>query len=110
MTTLRLLKPCCVLKDTGSIYLHCDTMASHCLKILMDGVWHFRDSAKARKAGVYKYNNLREIPRLQIVSVADLFKEYLPLQLPPEEVRNGRKMTVIAEPGADEAKGGLFGE
>jgi len=33
-----------------------------------------------------------------------------PLQLPPEEVRNGRKMTVIAEPGADEAKGGLFGE
>jgi len=25
-------------------------------------------------------------------------------------VRNGRKMTVIAEPGADEAKGGLFGE
>ena len=43
-------------------------------------------------------------------SVADLFKEYLPLQLPPEEVRNGRKMTVISEPGADEAKGGLFGE
>jgi site-specific DNA-methyltransferase (adenine-specific) len=65
---------------------------------------------EARKAGVYKYNNQREIPRLQIVSAADLFKEYLPLQLPPEEVRNGRKMTVIAEPGADEAKGGLFGE
>ncbi|MHB8107686.1 MAG: DNA methyltransferase [Candidatus Cryosericum sp.] len=65
---------------------------------------------EARKAGVYKYNNQREIPRLQIVSAADLFKEYLPLQLPPEEVRNGRKMTVIAEPGADEAKGGLFGD
>jgi hypothetical protein len=41
---------------------------------------------------------------------AVLFKEYLPLQLPPEEVRNGRKMTIIAEPGADEAKGSLFGE
>jgi DNA modification methylase len=65
---------------------------------------------EARKAGVYKYNNQREIPRLQLVSAADLFKEFLPLQLPPEEVRNGRKMTVIAEPGADEAKGGLFGE
>ena len=65
---------------------------------------------EARKAGVYKYNNQREIPRLQLVSAADLFKEYLPLQLPPEEVRNGRKMTIIAEPGADEAKGGLFGE
>lgn len=65
---------------------------------------------EARKAGVYKFNNVREIPRLQIVSAADLFKEYLPLQLPPEEVRNGRKMTVISEPGADDAKGGLFGE
>jgi site-specific DNA-methyltransferase (adenine-specific) len=65
---------------------------------------------EARKAGVYKYNNQREIPRLQLVSAADLFKEFLPLQLPPEEVRNGRKMTIIAEPGADEAKGGLFGE
>ena len=52
----------------------------------------------------------REIPRLQFVSAADLFKEFLPLQLPPEEMRNGRKMTIIAEPGADEAKGGLFGE
>ena len=41
---------------------------------------------------------------------AGLFKEYLPLQLLPEEVRNGRKMTIIAEPGANEAKGGLFGE
>ncbi|RIE14428.1 DNA methyltransferase [Candidatus Cryosericum odellii] len=65
---------------------------------------------EARKAGVYKYNNQREIPRLQLVSATDLFKEFLPLQLPPEEVRNGRKMTIIAEPGADEAKGGLFGE
>ena len=65
---------------------------------------------EARKAGVYKYNNQREIPRLQLVSAADLFKEFLPLQLPPEEVRNGRKMTVISEPGADEAKGELFGE
>jgi len=61
---------------------------------------------EARKAGVYKYNNQREIPRLQLVSAADLFKEYLPLQLPPEEVRNGRKMTIIAEPGADEARAG----
>jgi hypothetical protein len=43
-------------------------------------------------------------------SAADLFKEYLLLQLPPEEVRNGRKMTIIAEPGADEAKDGLFDE
>jgi hypothetical protein len=67
-------------------------------------------AGRLHKAGVYKCNNQREIPRLQVVSAAGLFKEFLPLQLPPEEVRNGRKMTVIAEPGADEAKGGLFGE
>jgi hypothetical protein len=65
---------------------------------------------EARKTGVYKHNNQREIPRLQIVSAADLFKEFLPLQLSPEEIRNGRKMTGIAEPGADEAKAGLFDE
>jgi adenine specific DNA methylase Mod len=28
-----------VLKDTGSIYLHCDPTASHYLKLLMDGVF-----------------------------------------------------------------------
>ena len=28
-----------VLKDTGSIYLHCDPTASHYLKLLMDSVF-----------------------------------------------------------------------
>ena len=28
-----------VLKDTGSIYLHCDPTASHYLKLLMDAVF-----------------------------------------------------------------------
>ena len=28
-----------VLKDTGSIYLHCDNSAGHYLKLLMDGIW-----------------------------------------------------------------------
>ena len=31
-----------VLKDTGSIYLHCDPTASHYLKLLMDGVFGTR--------------------------------------------------------------------
>ena len=42
-----------VLKDTGSIYLHCDPTASHYLKLMMDAVfgnrnfrneiiWHYR--------------------------------------------------------------------
>lgn len=35
----RLLELHRVLKDTGSIYLHCDPTASHYLKVLMDGVF-----------------------------------------------------------------------
>ena len=37
--TQRLVRMRRILKDTGSIYLHCDPTASHYLKILMDGVF-----------------------------------------------------------------------
>ena len=53
MMSPRLLEMRRVLKDTGSIYLHCDPTASHYLKLLMDAifgvenfrneiVWHYR--------------------------------------------------------------------
>ena len=53
MMAVRLLEMHRVLKDTGSIYLHCDPTASHYLKLLMDAVfgganfrnevvWHYR--------------------------------------------------------------------
>jgi len=53
MMAPRLLEMKRVLKDTGSIYLHCDPTASHYLKLLMDAifgvnnfrneiVWHYR--------------------------------------------------------------------
>ena len=32
-----------VLKPTGSIYLHCDSTASHYLKILLDAIFHFKN-------------------------------------------------------------------
>jgi DNA modification methylase len=41
-----------VLKPTGSLYLHCDTTASHYLKILLDGVFgpeHFRNEIVWRR-------------------------------------------------------------
>ena len=38
MMAVRLLEMRRVLKDTGSIYLHCDPTASHYLKLLMDAV------------------------------------------------------------------------
>jgi site-specific DNA-methyltransferase (adenine-specific) len=39
MMAIRLIELHRVLKDTGSIYLHCDPTASHYLKILMDAVF-----------------------------------------------------------------------
>ncbi|MYD52549.1 MAG: site-specific DNA-methyltransferase [Dehalococcoidia bacterium] len=39
MMAVRLLEMRRVLKDTGSIYLHCDSYASHYLKMLMDAVF-----------------------------------------------------------------------
>ena len=35
----RLLEMRRILKDTGSIYLHCDTTMSHYLKLVMDAIW-----------------------------------------------------------------------
>ena len=46
MMCVRLLELKRILKDTGSIYLHCDPTASHYLKILMDalfGAYNFRN-------------------------------------------------------------------
>ena len=53
MMAVRLLEMRRVLKDTGSVYLHCDPTASHYLKMLMDSIfgvgnfkneiiWHYR--------------------------------------------------------------------
>lgn len=39
MMTTRLIELHRVLKETGSIYLHCDPTASHYLKLIMDGVF-----------------------------------------------------------------------
>ena len=39
MMAVRLLEMRRVLKETGSIYLHCDTYASHYLKMLMDAIY-----------------------------------------------------------------------
>ena len=65
MMAPRLLEMRRVLKDTGSIYLHCDPTASHYLKLLMDavfGVENFRNeivwersTASGGKAGGNKF-------------------------------------------------------
>lgn len=39
MMALRLIETHRILKDTGSIYLHCDPTASHYLKLVIDGIF-----------------------------------------------------------------------
>ena len=53
MMAVRLLEMKRVLKETGSIYLHCDPTASHYLKMLMDSVFgkdNFRDEIVWQRA------------------------------------------------------------
>ena len=45
MMAVRIIEMRRLLKDTGSIYLHCDAFGSHYIKLLMDGIFgqeHFR--------------------------------------------------------------------
>ncbi len=51
MMAVRLLELRRVLKETGSLYLHCDTSAGHYLKLLLDGVF---GSASFRSQIVWK--------------------------------------------------------
>ena len=52
MMAVRLLEMRRVLKETGSIYLHCDPTASHYLKLLMDAVF---GSANFRNEVVWSF-------------------------------------------------------
>jgi DNA modification methylase len=57
MMAVRLLEMKRVLKDTGSIYLHCDTTASHYLKVVMDSVLgknNFRNEISWKRINVPK--------------------------------------------------------
>ena len=61
MMSVRLVELHRVLKPTRSIYLHCDTTASHYLKLVMDAIWspeNFRNEIIwKRKAGRGETNN-----------------------------------------------------
>ncbi len=56
MMVPRLIELRRVLKETGSIYLHCDPTASHYLKLLLDaifGVTHFRSEISWKRASAH---------------------------------------------------------
>ena len=61
MMAVRLLEMRRLLKDTGSIYLHCDPTASHYLRMLMDAVF---GQGKFRNEIVWDYTfRLMDLPR-----------------------------------------------
>ena len=60
MMGVRLLEMRRVMKDTGSIYLHCDPTASHYLKLLMDAVFgagNFRSEVIWRRSNAHNKLN-----------------------------------------------------
>ena len=66
MMAVRLLEMRRVLRETGSIYLHCDPTASHYLKLLMDavfGVSQFRNEVTWKRTTAH--NDARRFGRVQ---------------------------------------------
>jgi DNA modification methylase len=72
MMANRLLELHRVLKDTGSLYLHCDPTASHYLKLVLDGVfgqsgfkteisWRRTSAHSDAKQGRKQYGNVRDV-------------------------------------------------
>lgn len=72
MMASRLVELRRVLKDTGSLYLHCDPTASHYLKIVLDGIfgktsfktelsWRRSSAHNDAKQGRKQYGNVRDV-------------------------------------------------
>lgn len=69
MMTVRLIELRRVLKNTGSIFLHCDSTASHYLKIVLDAifgakyfrneiVWHYKLGMKAKSKKFHSHHDV----------------------------------------------------
>jgi len=68
MMAVRLVEIHRVLKDTGSIYLHCDPTASHYIKLLLDAVFglkNFRNEISWKRTGAHssakRYGRVHDI-------------------------------------------------
>jgi len=68
MMCVRLLELRRVLKDTGSIYLHCDPTASHYLKVLMDAIFSPRNF---RNHIVWQRSDTHSDAKYQFSAVSD---------------------------------------
>lgn len=73
MMTIRLIELKRVLKDTGSIYLHCDPVASHYLKIIMDAIF---GKENFRNEITWKRQSAHSDAKKKFPSVSDIILFY----------------------------------
>ena len=73
MMAVRLLEMRRVLKDTGSIYLHCDPTASHYLKILMDAIY---GQGNFRNEITWKRSNPKSLHAVNFPNNRDVILRY----------------------------------
>ena len=77
---IRLIEMRRILKDTGTIYLHCDPTASHYLKLLMDGVfgqknfcneiiWYYRGAGIPKKHFARRHDTIFRYSKGKIVDL-----------------------------------------
>ena len=73
MMAVRLLEMRRVLKDTGSVYLHCDPTASHYLKTLMDSIF---GNANFRNEISWKRSNPKSLHAVNFPNNRDIILRY----------------------------------
>ena len=64
-----------VLKDTGSIYLHCDPTASHYLKLMMDGIFGHKNFRS--EVHWYYYNKMHDYRKKLFAAATDTILFYV---------------------------------
>ena len=75
MMAVRLMEMRRLLKDTGTIYLHCDPTASHYLKMLMDSVFGFKNFRS--EVHWYYYNKMHDCRKKIFAAATDTILLYV---------------------------------
>ena len=73
MMAVRVMEMRRLLKETGSIYLHCDSTASHYLKLLMDAVF---GSENYRNEVSWRRSNPKSLSRVNFPNCRDIILRY----------------------------------
>ena len=109
-----------VLKTTGSLYLHCDTSASHALKLLLDAIFgpeHFQNEIIWKRTHAHgsakRYGPVHDVILFYSKSVehlwrspqADHSEEYLRKHFKQIDARTGRKFQAITLTGSGIRRG-----